>query len=1439
MSTQRFSFHAPQAAPPENHTTACGYRAGKPTRAIQNFIASQVGLGGHTQRQHLLEQFFLPAKGIFLLKQKYIVEIIRLHKDIGMLALNVAHTHEYTLPREEFLNIVKYQMPDVYFSIPNPEKMPEMIVLLREPTRKELARYSMDYFRRYFWSLLFHAEIHKLEIQWDKEERFPDKRASTFIDVIGRDVFDEIRDVLHQENCLFNPDNPKEVVYEFIAYFLQFYNFAPQILDKFFPLIQSPGKVHNHIVSLGIAEENLLTSSQPEGTLSAQELLLQRDAQLLNREQDLAVFHAQYYLENIYNSPYIGVLGLNRKQFEKKYGALCQSLVQEILYNSRIVSCLDLPYVMDKIVHQQTEIDRPALLLLDRIIYQTFYPLYQPASDWQRLLIRLRTPNFLQSSKAREAKRRITQKSLAAFQRSREEKANPYLWLLWPFLFLWQVLWFVPRLILETLAALFEYHALWALKIRDRRRRRLFARELRYAARKERQGNMAAAFTYYKRALIFLWQVYRRFDLPDYASFYHGMITESWEKLKSIEERFCHEHGLTGESQNCFKQLLEFFMHSRRLSKMQHWLLLDLQSSYIDPNREYFRLNLARWLLTFGRAPLRVPLPAVALLKKIKVLNTIRKRIYQLKVREKDLLHFEIAIEAAYRHAETELRERLGPEINEALMKAGVKPRIVWVSGEDAEHRPLSSTPTSAQDFAQGLQQETIAFGKVREEILDQLISKGHTQFTDLRDIISRNHLKIDDLTGVREFLHGDQLLRFDNLIGRALEGVHRTAEMYMGAIHCFNSLLFGWGVGRWLSRYLLLPFVGGFVLFETICHIGGWLSYWNGLQKLLEPVYQFYLWEPHLDRWQQLLGQSADFPDKMVWVAIFGFTILFLLYTKWGHEVWRKIVSGIATACKKLLIETPQTLWYLPPVQFLYKLRLWSLLNTFILRPAIYILPVIVPLWLFSDVDDYFHIGYLTLIAIFIANLVIHNPIGRQLIDALEDTLIELVMRFNALVLLRLGQFIMDVFKNAVILIEDVLYAVDDFLRFRKGDLLIMQLIKGVIAKIWYIITYLFRFTVNLVVEPQINPIKHFPIVTVSHKLILPFAVAITRASKNFGIANFGDWPIVVDLWLTFVFAVIQFGIPGICGFVAWELKNNWKLYRRSAAKQVKAAAVTGHGEDVLRLLKAGFHAGAIPKLFANIRQATSYGVKSGDWSVLNRLQRQKHHLCEEISLFAEREFKAEFTNNVRIAREIVAIEIGEVKIALHKIIIPVHIDMQPEGRLDFAIHYQLKSHILFGYVRPPMLHKAPAELEIYIGFALFVFWKKSGIHMSKEMTDFYVRQEINLEKRYEIAYHTEKANLLMLLTPRYSFKVAARVSYNMENDYIQPEIVQPLFGQNLDKPLRRDRLLFKYRELTWEIYNEVTARFAGCGKIPTEWVLPLDVIDATKTTSAILTLE
>src|SRR5262249_44252415 len=52
----------------------------------------------------------------------------------------------------------------------------------------------------------------------------------------------------------------------------------------------------------------------------------------------------------------------------------------------------------------------------------------------------------------------------------------------------------------------------------------------------------------------------------------------------------------------------------------------------------------------------------------------------------------------------------------------------------------------------------------------------------------------------------------------------------------------------------------------------------------------------------------------------------------------------------------------------------------------------------------------------------------------------------------------------------------------------------RAVLGFIWFLVSYLLRLYVNVFIEPTVNPIKHFPAVTVAAKLLVPFWIPLTE---------------------------------------------------------------------------------------------------------------------------------------------------------------------------------------------------------------------------------------------------------------------------------------------------------------------------------------------------------
>src|SRR5207302_7832460 len=120
-----------------------------------------------------------------------------------------------------------------------------------------------------------------------------------------------------------------------------------------------------------------------------------------------------------------------------------------------------------------------------------------------------------------------------------------------------------------------------------------------------------------------------------------------------------------------------------------------------------------------------------------------------------------------------------------------------------------------------------------------------------------------------------------------------------------------------------------------------------------------------------------------------------------------------------------------------------------------------------------------------------------------------------------------------------------------------------------WFYVAYTTRFAINPLLEPQINPIKHFPVVTVSHKIVLPTVGVFASALETLGITKMRARTMAAGIVTV---------IPGIFGFLAWELRANWKLYRANRPPVLKPIAIGSHGESMARLLRPGFHSGTVP---------------------------------------------------------------------------------------------------------------------------------------------------------------------------------------------------------------------------------------------------------------------
>ena len=90
----------------------------------------------------------------------------------------------------------------------------------------------------------------------------------------------------------------------------------------------------------------------------------------------------------------------------------------------------------------------------------------------------------------------------------------------------------------------------------------------------------------------------------------------------------------------------------------------------------------------------------------------------------------------------------------------------------------------------------------------------------DLRDALSRNNLKMPDVTSARQLIFGDQLLETNRQLADSLDGVYHRGEIYLAFPQRLSSLAFGTPLGRFLTQYVVLPFGGAFLIQKGLQHV-------------------------------------------------------------------------------------------------------------------------------------------------------------------------------------------------------------------------------------------------------------------------------------------------------------------------------------------------------------------------------------------------------------------------------------------------------------------------------------------------------------------------------------------------------------------------------------------------------------------------------------------
>ena len=782
-------------------------------------------------------------------------------------------------------------------------------------------------------------------------------------------------------------------------------------------------------------------------------------------------------------------------------------------------------------------------------------------------------------------------------------------------------------------------------------------------------------------------------------------------------------------------------------------LLYDLQKACVDQERDIFTVDLVEWALWLGRRPVKRHLPNQRDTLLLKHLRSAVRRLPAAHISDAARRRLAVVIMAAIVRIETRLREQLRPKILAAFDTIGFRP----------QNMP-----------------ERVARKKITEEMLDRVDARGFLSMGDLRDAISRNNLRLPDVAGVGDFFRGDLLLRADRQLAVSLDGVYHRGEWYLRLMQRLSSLAFGTRPGRFLTRTVAVPFGGAYVALAGIFHLLVLIfgCFWGKAAAEM----QF--------RW--MIDTSL--------VLALGVFLLCVVNSSAFRRAAGRVFKNIFHLLRLVTIEPICWVFQSPWLQTVFHSRAFTIPFRFVVKPLFWT----AVLWRLLPSGTWRSSASWTASVFVLVCLLLNSRFGRNMEELIADEAVQTWQQFGVRAVTGLFWFIVDLFKGVVEAVERLMYAVDEWLRFKGGGSRWALAMKAVLGVAWFFVAYVLRFAVNVLIEPQINPIKHFPVVTVAHKLLFavygPFTAIVAATLK-------------IDKILAGSIAVgIIWCIPGIFGFLVWELKENWRLYAANRRRQLGPVMIGAHGENMGRLLRPGFHSGTLPKRFAKLRYAERTARLDGDWRPVHKHLQALHQVELSVRRYIEREFLELFAESA--AWHTAPPQLGRIRLGTNFVRLSIQCPEIAEGTLHVTLETQA-GWLLADADGADWVGRLPPQQRQMLVTAIIGLYKSADIDL--------ICQQVEGEFPPPRPWLNVSAQGL-IVWPDAQHEVEAFYDLT-EPQWIAPQSIHGLPPRRLPT-VERERFVFSAIDVEWSRWVEVWRQDAAGQGHPREPIVPVRVL-------------
>ena len=563
------------------------------------------------------------------------------------------------------------------------------------------------------------------------------------------------------------------------------------------------------------------------------------------------------------------------------------------------------------------------------------------------------------------------------------------------------------------------------------------------------------------------------------------------------------------------------------------------------------------------RRDVKEELPDQRDMQLLRHLTRAEARLPSVRLSSDDRGELEQLLRGAVRDVEDRLRARLRPVLEQAITESGL-------------------TPTSLP--------EAVVLGKLTDELLDRTMSRWFLTYGDIRDALSANQLKLRDIEGARDLASRGTMSRIDRRLASELKGIYRPGELYRHGLQRASSLLAATKTGRALVWFLLLP-------------VGGALGIRVAIQHVRDLV-------------ARGAGEAPPATGLVpgIELAVFAALLLVLLNNRRARAFAGSVLLHGSFALKAFFVDLPLALSHVRVARRLLENDIFMAFVRYVLRPFLLTALIAGGFWLARSPLDH----AISALVFLSTALFLNSAPWRSVEEELEESLLRSWRFFRLDFFPGFLRLVMRFFKRLSEALEALVFAVDELLRYRTGEGKAVLVAKAILAPLWAPVAWALRFTFDVALEPRLNPVKYVSVVMIVDKISIPMTSRLlafwTHAFEPLG--AFGAKMLALAmLW----------NVPAAVGFLIWELKENWRLYRANRSPRIEAQPLALQGETLPRLLRSsgtGHGGSKLPALFARLRRAERHAHRTGSWTESRKQRAQLEEFRFQVRGFVERSF-------------------------------------------------------------------------------------------------------------------------------------------------------------------------------------------------------------------------